>query len=103
MLLVNQISACNNLLECEDFLIKFAQKSNSVVWLEDEDGNIVYPKETDAEIISGDIVTPSDENNTTDAVPAGEKSTNYYPVILKNGDVYTLAVQADLLIVKQTT
>ena len=35
--------------------------------------------------------------------PSGTTTTNFYPITLKNGTTYTLAVQTDLLVVQQAT
>ena len=35
--------------------------------------------------------------------PSGTTTTNFYPITLKNGTTYTLAVQTDLFVVQQAT
>lgn len=103
--LVDQLSACNDFSECEDVLKRFSEESDTKYWLENESGEIVYPKETYTETIFSDTTITFDKNNTApvDTIPSSEKTTNYYPVTLKNGDTYMLVIQVDLLVIQQTT
>lgn len=54
--------------------------------------------------ISSDYMVTFDEVDPfIDMQPLGKTTTNFYPVTLKNGESYTLAVQTDLFIVQQAT
>lgn len=54
--LVEQLSDCNSISESENILKNFSDETNSVFWVEDEYGNLVYPKgaNTETELFSGD-------------------------------------------------
>lgn len=104
--LVEQLSDCNSISESENILKNFSDETNSVFWVEDEYGNLVYPKgaNTETELFSSDTTITFDEDiPIVSQVDSVGKSTNYYPVVLKNGDMYTLAVQVDLYVVQQTS
>lgn len=105
MRLTDDLSAYNNIEECENILTDFSEKTTSIFWLEDEYGNLVYPVDTseETEIFYSDRTITFDEDMPPVEASSVGKYTNYYPVILKDGSTYTLAVQVDLYVVHQTT
>lgn len=107
MLLAEQIADYNKLSECESLLKSFSEETNAVFWLEDEYGNQVYPKEesTESAIFAGDMAITFEEKDMPKEVQAefiGNK-TQFYSIVMKNGDAYTLAVTVDLYAVRQVT
>lgn len=107
MLLTEQIANYNKLSECENLLESFLEETNAVFWLEDEYGNQVYPKKDtiESETFAGDTAITFDEEDMQKEVQAeviGNK-TQFYPIVMKNGDTYTLAVTVDLYTVHQVT
>lgn len=106
VLLVEELSGYGSLSECEKALTRFSEESDAVFWLEDKYGSTVYPKSISSEtnIFSSDTAITFDENMPRMAmISTNEKKTNYYTINLKNGDTYTLVVQVDLFVVRQTT
>ena len=104
--LVDQLAAYDNISDCGEALSDFSQKSNAVFWVEDQNGSVVYPAgaSTETEIISGDTaITFDDDTPYIDVNSSGKTSTSFYPITLKDGSSYTLAVQVDLFVVQQTT
>lgn len=104
--LVEQLTDYNNLSECGDALSAFSKETNAVFWVEDQNGSVVYPigTSTETEVISGDTAITFDEDTPyIDVNSSGKTSTSFYPITLKDGNAYTLAVQVDLLVVQQTT
>lgn len=107
MILVEQLADYNKLSECEDLLKIFSEETNVVFWLEDVYGNQINPKEnfTKTETFSGDkAITFVDEEMPEDVQAEFIGSeTNFYSVVMKNGDAYTLAVKVNLYAVHQVT
>lgn len=104
--LVNQLTVYENIYDCEEALSKFSKEIDAVLWVETPDGDIIYSSEKPAEtgtIFSDTLVTFDENILPSDIVPSVETSTNFYQIVLKNGDAYTLAVQANLFVVQQTT
>lgn len=104
--LVEQLTDYNNLSECEDALSAFSKETNAVFWVEDQNGSVVYPMgtSTETEVISRDTSITFDEDTPyIDVNSSGKTSTSFYPITLKDGNAYTLAVQGDLFVVQQTT
>lgn len=106
MLLAEQIADYNNLSECENLLKSFSEETNAVFWLEDEYGKQVYPKEgsVEAETFVGDTAITFDEDipEEVQAESIGSQ-TSFYSIVMKNDDVFTLAVKVDLYTVHQVT
>lgn len=107
MLLVEQLADYNKLSECENVLKDFSEETNAVFWLEDEYGNQVYPKEdsTEYETFAGDVAITFDEEDMPNDVRSEfiGNETQFYSIVMKNGDVYTLAIIVDLYAVHQVT
>lgn len=107
MLLVEQLADYNKLSECEKVLKGFSEETNAVFWLEDEYGNQVYPKEdsTESETFAGDTAITFDEEDMPKEVQTEfiGNETQFYSIVMKNGDVYTLAIIVDLYAVHQVT
>ena len=104
--LVDHLESYSDISDCEDALSDFSKSANATFWIEDENGNIVFPAgtATETETVDRDTAITYDENVPyIDAVPSGETSTNFYPFTLVSGENYTLAVQVDLFVVQQTT
>ena len=104
--LADQLTAYDNLSDCGDALSAFSKETNTVFWVEDQNGNLVYPAgaSTETETISGDTAITFDEDTPyIDVSSSGKFSTSFYPITLKDGSTYTLAVQVDLFVVHQTT
>lgn len=104
--LVEQLTDYKNLSECADALSAFSKETNAVFWVEDQNGSVVYPMgtSTETEVTSGDAAITFDEDTPCiDVNSSGKTSTSFYPITLKDGNAYTLAVQVDLFVVQQTT
>jgi len=107
MILAEQIANYNKLSECENLLKDFSEETNASFWLEDEYGNQVYPKKdsTETETFAGVTALTFDEEDMPYEVQAefiGNK-TQFYSIVMGNGDAYTLAVMVDLYAVRQVT
>lgn len=105
--LAQQLSSYNNIEACESVLTNFSADTNAIVWVEDENGNIVSTdndkEENTEETVSGDTAITFDDNISSENLTTfSNKETNYYPITLGNGKSYTLAVQFDLLVIQQT-
>lgn len=103
--LAQQLSSYNSIETCESVLTKFSADTNAIIWIEDENGNIVSPdkQENIAETVSSDTAITFDDNMSSENLTTfSNKETNYYPITLGNGKSYTLAVQFDLLVIQQT-
>ena len=105
MHLAEQMANFNNIDDCENELADFSAKTNAAFWIEDSNGNIIYPNEVAAEIstVSADQAVTFDEDESFIDQPSGATTTNFYTITVKNGTAYTLAVQADLFVVQQAT
>ena len=106
MHLAEQMADFNNIDDCENELADFSAKTNAAFWIEDSNGNIIYPNEVATEIstVSADQAVTFDEDESfIDMQPSGTTTTNFYPITLKNGTAYTLVVQTDLFVVQQAT
>ena len=105
--LAQQLSSYNNIEACESVLTNFSADTNAIVWVEDENGNIVSTdndkEENTEETVSGDTAITFDDNISSENLTTfSNKETNYYTITLGNGKSYTLAVQFDLLVIQQT-
>ena len=107
MLLAEQLAEHNKLSECENLLKSFSEETNAVFWIEDAYGNLAYPKEdsTKTETFASDTVIAFDDEEMPKDVQAEfiGSETKLYPVVMENGDAYTLAVKVDLYAVHQVT
>ena len=106
MHLVEQMTAFDNISDCENDISNFSKETNAAFWIEDSNGRMIYPDETSMETstTSADYTVTFDEDESLmDMQPSGETTTNFYPFTLKNGTAYTLAVQTDLFVVQQAT
>ena len=106
MHLAEQMADFNNIDDCENELADFSAKTNAAFWIEDSNGNIIYPNEVATEIstVSADQAVTFDEDESfIDMQLSGATTTNFYPITLKNGAAYTLVVQTDLFVVQQAT
>ena len=106
MHLAKQMASFERITDCENDLFDFSKKTSATFWIEDSNGSIIYPNDTSMETssISSDYTVTFDEGDPfIDMQPSGKTTTNFYPVTLKNGESYTLAVQTDLFIVQQAT
>lgn len=103
--LTQQLSSYNNIEACESALTNFSADTNAIVWVEDENGNIVPSdkQENTEETVYGDTTITFDDNIPSEnPTTFSNRETNYYPITLENGKSYTLAVQFDLLVIQQT-
>jgi len=106
MHLAEQMTDFDNIDDCEDELTDFSAETNATFWIEDSNGYIIYPNEASPETstVSADQIVTFDQGESfIDMQPSGTTTTNFYPITLKNGTTYTLAVQTDLLVVQQAT
>ena len=106
MHLVEQMTDFDNIYDCKNELVDFSAKTNVAFWIEDRNGYIIYPNEISMETstVSADQTITFDEDESfVDMQPSGATTTNFYPITLKNGTAYTLAVQTDLFVVQQAT
>ena len=105
--LAQKLSSYNNIEACESVITNFSADTSAIVWVEDENGNIVSSdndkKEKTEETVSSDTTITFDDNISSENITTlSNKETNYYPITLGNGKSYTLAVQFDLLVIQQT-
>ena len=106
MHLAEQMASFEKITDCENDLFDFSKKTSATFWIEDSNGSIIYPNDTSMETssVSSDYTVTFDEGDPfIDVQPSEKTTTNFYPVTLKNGESYTLAVQTDLFIVQQAT
>ena len=106
MHLVEQMTAFDNISDCENDISNFSKETNAAFWIEDSNGRMIYPDEasTETSTTSADCTVTFDEDESfIDMQPSGETTTNFYPFTLKNGTAYALAVQTDLFVVQQAT
>ena len=106
MHLAEQMTDFDNIDDCKNELVDFSAKTNATFWIEDSNGYIIYPNEMSMETstVSADQTVTFDEDESfVDMQSSGATTTNFYPITLKNGTAYTLAVQTDLFVVQQAT
>lgn len=88
MHLAEQMADFNNIDDCENELADFSAKTNAAFWIEDSNGNIIYPNEVATEIstVSADQAVTFDEDESfIDMQLSGATTTNFYPITLKTG------------------
>lgn len=106
MHLAEQMADFNNIDDCENELADFSAETNAAFWIEDSNGYMIYPNEASTEtstVFADQIVTFDEDESFIDMQPSGTTATSFYPITLKNGAAYTLAVQTDLFVVQQAT
>ena len=66
--LAQQLSSYNSIETCESVLTKFSADTNAIIWIEDENGNIVSPdkQENIAETVSSDTAISFDDNMSSE-------------------------------------
>ena len=102
--LIETLSAFDNVTECMETISKFEIEAGVSVWLDDQNGNTVYP----TDIIEGGDTVYYDAyvtyNENEDDFPfLTERSSQTFPLAFNNGDSYTLTVFTDLFVVQQST
>ena len=106
MHLAEQMTDFDNIDDCENELTDFSAETNATFFFFYSNGYIIYPNEasTETSTVSADQTVTFDEDASfIDMQPSGTTTTNFYPITLKNGTTYTLAVQTDLYVVQQAT
>lgn len=103
--LVEKILKCNEIRECIPLFLAFEKETGASIWLDDEYGNTVYPEHVVTE--NGIVITEAyaiyDENDDLrDNNELTENNVDAYPISLRDGSTYTLVVQTDLLVVRQS-
>lgn len=102
--LIETLSVFDNVTECIEAISAFEREADASVWLDDQNGNTVYPQNIikDGDTVYTDTYVTYDEN--TDNSPfLTERSSQTYTVTLNNGDNYTLIVFTDLFVIQQST
>ncbi len=102
--LIETLSAFDNVTECIEAISDFEREADVSVWLDDHNGNTVYPQNIiqDGDTVCYETYVTYDEN--TDDLPfLTERSSQTFTVTLNNGDNYTLIVFTDLFVVRQST
>ena len=82
--LIDRLESYSDISDCEDDLSDFSKTVNATFWIEDENGNIIFPSgiATETETVDRDTAITYDENVPyIDAVPSGETSTNFIPLL----------------------
>lgn len=107
--LIDTLSACDGMDRCIKIISNFERESGASVWLEDKNGNTVYPKnktsnnEGEVNIVYGKGSDTDDKNeNRLEIAFPTEKNSQTFPLVLKNGDSYTLKVVTDLYAVQKS-
>ena len=86
MHLVEQMTAFDNIYDCENDISNFSKETNAAFWIEDSNGRIIYPDEASMETsnTSADYTVTFDEDESfIDMQPSGATTTNFYPFTLK--------------------
>ena len=62
--LVDHLESYSDISDCEDALSDFSKSANATFWIEDENGNIVFPSgtATETETVDRDTAITYDEN-----------------------------------------
>ena len=103
--LIESLSAFDNTAECIEFISVFEGETGARVWLDDQNGNTIYPPNitSGSSTVYGDIAITFDENEiVADTHLSTETSSQSFSLTLKNGDSYTLTVFTDLYVVRQS-
>ena len=102
--LIETLSAFDNVTECMETISKFEIEAGVSVWLDDQNGNTVYPTDIieEGDTVYYDAYVTYNENE--DDFPfLTERSSQTFPLAFNNGDSYTLTVFTDLFVVQQST
>lgn len=102
--LIETLSTFDNVSECIETISNFEIEAGVSVWLDDQNGNTVYPQNIikEGDTVYYDTYVTYDEN--ADDLPfLTERSSQTFTVTLNNGDNYTLIVFTDLFVVQQST
>ena len=84
MHLVEQMTAFDNISDCENDISNFSKETNAAFWIEDSNGRMIYPDEASMKTstTSADCTVTFDEDESfIDMQPSGETTTNFYPYI----------------------
>lgn len=106
---IETLSQFDNIDECIEAISDFESEIGASVWLEDHNGNIIYPQNIITEDDTGTVysetfVTVGEDDKVVDNTHLStETSSQSFPLTLKNGDSYTLTVFTDLYVVQQST
>lgn len=106
--LVETLSTFDNVVECIGVISNFEIETGVSVWLDDQNGNIIYPQniitEDDMEIVYAEsFAIVGEDEIVVDTLLSTETSSQSFPLTLENGDSYTLTVFSDLYVVRQST
>lgn len=80
MHLVEQMTAFDNISDCENDISNFSKETNAAFWIEDSNGRMIYPDEASIETstTSADCTVTFDEDESfIDMQPSGETTTNF--------------------------
>ena len=95
MHLVEQMTAFDNISDCENDISNFSKEANAAFWIEDSNGRMIYPDEASMETsnASADYTVTFDEDESfIDMQPSGATTTNFYPFTLNKGIVVYTSV-----------
>lgn len=104
--LIEMLSAFDNTAECIKVISDFESETGAMVWLDDQDGNTIYPPNitNGSSTVYGDSAVTFDENEiAVDTRLSTETSSQSFSLMLKNGESYTLTVFTNLYVVQQST
>lgn len=102
--LIETLSTFDNVTECIETISNFEIETGVSVWLDDQNGNTVYPRNIikEDDTVYYDTYVTYDEN--ADNLPfLTKRSSQTFPLTFNNGDSYTLTVFTDLFAVQQST
>ena len=86
MHLVEQMTAFDNISDCENDISNFSKETNAAFWIEDSNGRMIYPDEASMETstTSADYTVTFDEDESfIDMQPSGATTTNFYSFTLE--------------------
>lgn len=89
--LIETLSAFDNVTECMETISNFEIEAGVSVWLDDQNGNTIYPQNiiTEGDTVYYDTYVTYDENE--DDFPFfTERSSQTFPLAFNNGGSYTL-------------
>lgn len=104
--LIETLSAFDNTAECIKVISDFESETGAIVWLDDQDGNTIYPPNitNGSSTVYGDSAVTFDENEIeADTRLSTGTNSQSFSLTLKNGESYTLTVFTNLYIVQQST
>lgn len=83
MHLVEQMTAFDNISDCENDISNFSKETNAAFWIEDSNGRMIYPDEASMKTstTSADYTVTFDEDESLiDMQPSGKTTTKFLPV-----------------------